>query len=257
MDIFTHWREVARRWSFWLALAASALLSFFQFFPDAALQVWNALPPDVTARISQSLGFDVAAGLAIAANIAMFIRQEAVRDKLAALVRWFRDMGMSGDISGAASARNAGIVGVIGAGAAALVMVIVPAYEGKRNDPYLDAVKVLTVCYGHTGNIERRRYSDTECQTMLDQDLARHAAPVLACVPQLRGHDHQLAASVSLAYNIGAGAFCKSSVAAAFRRGDDRAACAGFDRWVYAGGKKLPGLVKRRASERALCEKGL
>ncbi|HHG5564729.1 TPA: glycoside hydrolase family protein [Pseudomonas aeruginosa] len=39
--------------------------------------------------------------------------------------------------------------------------------------------------------------------------------------------------------------------------GDVRGACAELSRWVYAGGKKLGGLVRRRAAERELCEIGL
>ncbi|WP_443747252.1 lysozyme [Asticcacaulis solisilvae] len=146
----------------------------------------------------------------------------------------------------------------VGAPAAALLLSIVPAFEGMRNDPYLDIVRVKTVCFGHTGaDIQNRHYSDAECRAMLEKDLARHAAPVLACTPQLKGRPYQTAAVVSFAYNAGTTAFCRSGMARDFRRGHDREACAGLSRWIYAGGRRVEGLVRRRAAERALCERGL
>jgi lysozyme len=150
------------------------------------------------------------------------------------------------------------LAAVVGGPAAVLLLAIVPAFEGMRNDPYLDVVKIRTVCFGHTGaDIQGRRYSDAECRAMLDKDLARHAAPVLTCTPELRGRPYQTAAAVSFAYNAGTTAWCTSGMARDFRQGRDHAACAGLSKWVYAGGRRVEGLVRRRAAERALCERGL
>ncbi|KGD42035.1 phage lysozyme family protein [Burkholderia pseudomallei] len=75
---------------------------------------------------------------------------------------------------------------------------------------------------------------------------------------------HQLAAAVSFAYNVGANAYCASTTARRFNAGDLRGACraineadSGRPQWVTARGRVLPGLVKRRAEERAICERGL
>lgn len=156
------------------------------------------------------------------------------------------------------ASRRAGLAVMAGAPAAALLISIVPAFEGLRHDPYLDVVRVKTVCFGHTGaDIQTRRYSDAECRALLDADLARHARPVLDCTPQIKGKPYQTAAAVSFAYNIGARSYCGSGVAQDFRHGRDREACAGLSRWVYAGGHRVEGLVRRRAAERALCERGL
>ena len=67
-------------------------------------------------------------------------------------------------------------------------------------------------------------------------------------------HQHEYDAFVSLAYNIGSRAFCSSTLVRKLNAGDYAGACAEIDRWVYAGGKRLSGLVKRRAEERARCE---
>jgi len=142
-------------------------------------------------------------------------------------------------------------------GAAALGMVaVVGGFEGKSNDPYLDIVKVPTVCYGET-RVEMRRYSDAECNDMLADGLADFAEPVLRRNPELKGHDAQLLAATSLAYNIGVRAYERSTVAKRFSAGDWRGACDAFMAWNRAGGREVLGLTKRRAKERAICLRGL
>lgn len=142
-------------------------------------------------------------------------------------------------------------------GAAALGMVaVVGGFEGKENDPYRDIVGVWTVCYGET-RVAMRRYSDAECRDMLADGLADFAGPVLRRNPELKGHDAQLIAATSLAYNIGVRAYERSTVAKRFSAGDWRGACDAFMAWNRAGGREVPGLTKRRAKERAICLRGL
>lgn len=66
---------------------------------------------------------------------------------------------------------------------------------------------------------------------------------------------------VSLAYNVGAGAVCKSTMVRLHNEGRHAEACAQFDRWTFFQGKdckdpinRCQGLAKRRAAERAQCE---
>jgi lysozyme len=61
-------------------------------------------------------------------------------------------------------------------------------------------------------------------------------------------------AFLSLAYNIGSGAFCGSTLVKLLNRGEYLAACAQISRWNRAGGRVLPGLTRRRELERAKCE---
>lgn len=148
------------------------------------------------------------------------------------------------------------LAGTVGAGAAALLIAAVAQFEGKRNDPYQDIVGVWTVCYGET-RVQMKRYTDAECKDMLADGLADFAKPVLARNPELAGHDPQLAAAVSLAYNIGPQAYARSSVARSFSAGQWRQACDAFLRWSYAGGRQVAGLLKRRKAERVMCLTGL
>lgn len=150
------------------------------------------------------------------------------------------------------------LAAVVGAAAAAILFQTVPVHEGEGRVGYLDPVGIPTKCYGDTTNVVvGQRYTDAECRESLETQLIAHAEPVLKCTPVLQGKTYQLAAAVSFAYNIGTGAYCKSTAAKKFNAGDFAGACAEFSRWTLAKGKTLPGLVKRRAEERALCETGL
>jgi len=140
---------------------------------------------------------------------------------------------------------------------AAALMIATPLvqhFEGRKLKPYRDVVRVLTVCDGHTGpDIENRTYTPAQCDALLKNDLAVHARAVLRCAPNLIDHPNQLAAFTSFDYNTGA--FCRSTARKLVMGGNFPAACAELDKWVYAKGQKLPGLVTRRVEERRLCER--
>lgn len=65
--------------------------------------------------------------------------------------------------------------------------------------------------------------------------------------------DNQLLAMASFTYNVGEGAFAKSTLLKLLNEGQNKDIVANqFDRWVYAGGKVSPGLIKRRIAEKRL-----
>jgi lysozyme len=139
----------------------------------------------------------------------------------------------------------------------ALAAPLVARFEGKSNAPYWDPVRIRTVCRGHTGHIAERLHSDAECDALFRDDLAAHAAGVLRCTPGTAARPEILAAETSLAFNIGTAAFCRSTAARRFNAGDLAGGCRAIGAYVYAGGRKLPGLVRRRAAEVALCLEGV
>ena len=146
-----------------------------------------------------------------------------------------------------------------GGGIAAALILAVPLvakWEGKRNDPYLDIVKVPTVCYGET-RVPMRRYSDAECSAMLEKAVKGFAEPVAKCTPVIADRPYQLAAATSLAYNIGTAAYCRSTADRRFDAGDLKGGCAAIKFWNQAGGRVVQGLVNRRAEEYRLCMTGL
>lgn len=143
------------------------------------------------------------------------------------------------------------LIAIVGAAAAGLIAVVAQ-WEGKSNDPYRDLIGKVTVCYGET-NVPMRRYSDAECEDMLAGSLADYAAAVLVRNPELRGHDPQLIAASSLSYNAGIAAYQRSTVARLFSEDRWISACNAFRSWVYAGGRRVRGLVNRREKERLIC----
>ena len=149
------------------------------------------------------------------------------------------------------------LIAKIGAAAAALAVSAVAFYEGTVQRTYRDPIGIITACTGHTGPELQmgQTFTREQCDDMLAKDLLQHAA-ALDCIKTPLA-DGQKAAFLSFAFNVGNGAFCGSTLARKANAGDMRGACAELSRWTLAGGRELPGLVKRRAAERALCERDL
>jgi len=58
---------------------------------------------------------------------------------------------------------------------------------------------------------------------------------------------------ISFSYNVGSSAFCRSTAAKKLNAGDYEGACREMDKWIYVKGRRIQGLVNRRAMERDLC----
>ena len=182
------------------------------------------------------------------------------------------------------------LIALVGTGAAAMLLVDIPRDESGRvteavvtednlielthvsgreyRRAYVDVVGVLTICDGDTHNVRRGQVATREeCEDRLERQLIAHAKPVLECVPALRhpARKNQLVASVSLAYNIGPGRFCRSSTARNFRAGEWVRGCHNMKLWNKGringriNGRLVPirGLTNRRARESKLCLEGL
>ena len=149
------------------------------------------------------------------------------------------------------------LIATIGGAAVVLAMPLVQKYEVTVLRSYRDPVGIITACTGHTGPELKmgQTYTRQQCEDMLYKDLAKHA-DALSCIHQPLT-EGQRAAFVSFAFNVGNEAFCRSTLVRKANAGDIDGACAERSRWIYAGGKQLPGLIKRRAAERQLCEAGL
>ena len=149
--------------------------------------------------------------------------------------------------------RKAGGAGVLGLVLVMAAWFIAPR-EGTVPVAYRDVAQVVTACTGHTepGLKVGVDYSES-CAKWLASDIGKAATGVQACV-HAPMTSYQWAAYTSLAFNIGTGAFCRSSIAREANAGHPDKACKAIELYVYAGGKRVHGLVNRRAAERALCE---
>lgn len=152
------------------------------------------------------------------------------------------------------------LAGVIGVVAAGILYVTIPQDEGTKYKAYRDLIGVLTICTGDTANVTPGQVATkAECEARLERQLIAHAEPVMRCTPRLAedGRDYQRAAAVSLAYNIGVNAYCRSSIDRNFDAGNWRAGCDAFLRYRFAGGREVRGLALRRQREREICLRGL
>lgn len=111
-----------------------------------------------------------------------------------------------------------------------------------------------TIGWGHTGPDVRRGliWTQAQCDAQLQQDVAEHADQIAHAIGSEPTTDNQFGAMVSLAFNIGIGNFARSSVLGFHLRGLHHNAAEAFAGWDKAGGRVLPGLVRRRAAEAAL-----
>jgi lysozyme len=137
---------------------------------------------------------------------------------------------------------------------------LIADFEGLRLKAYPDpgtGGDPWTIGYGTTVYPDGRKVKKgdviTEVQALdyLKQDVKKFATSVnqLASVPL---NQNRFDALVSFTYNLGAGALARSSLLRKLNAREYEAAAAEFDKWVYAAGRILPGLVNRRKAERKL-----
>lgn len=152
------------------------------------------------------------------------------------------------------------IVGALGAltVAGSLVVQTVGGFEGLKLYAYRDVIGVWTACYGETAGIKPgMRFDKATCDNLLVDSLVKHEQGMRACLKAPDALPIKVyVADLSLAYNIGTGAFCKSSIAAYQNAGNVKGSCDRFLLYNKAGGKVVTGLVKRRQAERKLCLEG-
>lgn len=127
---------------------------------------------------------------------------------------------------------------------------LIKAAEGCRLNAYKCPAGIWTIGYGHTKGVkEGDTWTQEQADKALEQDIETYRKAVLIACPALADYPNRLAACISLAYNIGIGAFSKSTLVKKLNQGDYEGAGDEILRWNKAGGKVLSGLVKRREAE--------
>jgi lysozyme len=142
-------------------------------------------------------------------------------------------------------------------------------HEGVRFRPYRCPALLWTTAVGHVIDpshigvkLEDRKnlpippgwdrtLTMDEVDQILAQDLARFEAGVLRLCPSGLNQS-RFDALVSASFNFGLGNLQRSSIRMRHNRGQFQDAADAFMMWTKAGGKELPGLVRRRKDERAL-----
>ena len=126
---------------------------------------------------------------------------------------------------------------------------LIKRFEGLRLEAYLCPADVWTIGYGHTKGVNQ---GDKITQAGADAFLAQDVLWVAAAVDKkvkVELNTNQEAALYSFIYNVGAGAFGKSTLLRKLNESDYKGAANEFKRWNKGGGKVLNGLVRRRKAE--------
>lgn len=130
---------------------------------------------------------------------------------------------------------------------------LIKSFEGLRLQSYWDAVGVLTIGYGHTRGVRPgQTITRREAELLLSADLEPIEKQLTADLGEDGVLQCQFDALCSFCFNLGVGAYMRSTLRKYVKSGRDADAGREFGRWVRAGGRVLPGLVRRRKAEAEL-----
>jgi lysozyme len=137
---------------------------------------------------------------------------------------------------------------------------LIKGFEGFSPTVYICPAGYPTIGYGHVVKPHEQEafasgIATEQAETLLRQDvqIAERAVLRLIAVPLTDG---QFDAMVSFTFNLGAGALQRSTLRRRINHGDHAAVPAEFRKWIWAGGRKLEGLVRRREAEANLYRMG-
>ena len=127
---------------------------------------------------------------------------------------------------------------------------LITHFEGFAGALYRCPAGYWTIGYGHRLRAGEAldAVDEAMARALLVQDVQAAERAVARCITAPLAQ-YQFDALVSFTYNLGAAALQRSRLRRVINRGDYAAAPREFLRWVWAGGRKLPGLVRRRAAE--------
>ena len=141
--------------------------------------------------------------------------------------------------------------------------VLAAGFEGYAVHPYVDRVGTghpITWCYGETKSdtagvvpAMTATFSEAYCKEELAKKLSTVYAPAIEKCIHVRMPPHREAAIVDLAYNAGPGSVCHGQIARLLNTGDVAGGCRALLRYVYASGKVVKGLQRRRQAEYMMC----
>lgn len=142
---------------------------------------------------------------------------------------------------------------------ATIAAALIAPWEGLwlTAKPDMLAKGLPTVCYGMTPYDRPVKvgdhYTKDQCTRFLVEDIPKYYAQIEPCI-HAKLSEHEKAALVSLAYNVGRGNVCKSQAVREFNAGNHLAGCNAIGHFTTAQGKFIQGLANRRKAEIAVCK---
>lgn len=130
---------------------------------------------------------------------------------------------------------------------------LIKLFENCKLHAYQDIVGIWTIGYGHTGDcaVEGNSIDQSTADALLIEDLEKFekgVSKLLTC----NANENQFSALVCFSFNIGLHALGSSHLLSKLNAGDVAGALKEFLRWDRAGGKEVPGLLRRRQAEQTL-----
>ena len=130
---------------------------------------------------------------------------------------------------------------------------LIKRFEGFSPTIYICPAGYPTIGYGHVvRGDERGRFADgideEEARGLLQRDVRCAERGVLRLI-EVPLTDGQFDALVSFTFNLGTGALQRSTLRRKVNREEHAQVPREFMRWVWAGGRRMKGLIKRRAAE--------
>ena len=136
------------------------------------------------------------------------------------------------------------------------ILELIKKYEGLRLKAYLCPAGIPTIGYGHTHNV---KLGDVCTQQQADEwlhDDFMEAIGDVKAVVKVPLTDNQLDALGSFVFNLGVRKLIQSTLLKKLNSGNYEGAAQEFDKWVFAAGNKLDGLIARRAAEKEIFLRG-
>ena len=140
----------------------------------------------------------------------------------------------------------------------AMALIGIAAHEGYRGEAYIPVKGDRpTLGFGDAQGVKPgQRTTPVRALIRLGSQAQAFEVAMRRCIGDVPLHQHEWDAYVSLTFNIGEGAFCKSTLVRKLKAGDHAGACAEILRWNRFQGRPLAGLTKRRKDEHAQCMGG-
>ncbi|MDX1923848.1 MAG: lysozyme [Rickettsiaceae bacterium] len=128
---------------------------------------------------------------------------------------------------------------------------IIKRFEGFRSEAYICPAGYKTIGYGHKilPGENYVKICELEAEEILRKDLELAKCGVIRNISRNLS-ENQFSALCSFVYNLGSAALQRSTLRQKINYGsDEEEICIEFAKWVYSGGRKLPGLIARREVE--------
>lgn len=132
---------------------------------------------------------------------------------------------------------------------------LIRRFEGLRLKAYLCPAGIPTIGYGHTGkevHLGMPPISEDAAELMMVEDAARFVTAASNLSPILWFDENKQSAISDFCFNLGTSRYKISTLRKRVEAGDWEGASEELQKWVWGGGRKLPGLVLRRHMESLL-----